>query len=78
MPYDERLVRLAARGIALWDVVGEAQREGSLDGAIRGATPNQLARLSSRPIRGSGRSRSMARPLRAWAGAALAGLGDSS
>ena len=43
MPYDERLVRLAARKIALWDVVGEARREGSLDGAIRGATANQLA-----------------------------------
>lgn len=42
MQYEERLARLAARGIALWDVVGEAQRQGSLDGAIRGATPNQL------------------------------------
>ena len=40
--YEERLARLAARGIALWDVVGEAQRQGSLDGAIRGALPNQL------------------------------------
>jgi double-stranded uracil-DNA glycosylase len=42
MPYDKRLARLAARGIALWDVVGEARRQGSLDGAIRGATPNLL------------------------------------
>ena len=41
--YDDRLARLAARDIALWDVVGEAQRQGSLDGAIRGATPNRLA-----------------------------------
>ena len=41
--YDDRLERLAARGIALWDVVGEATRQGSLDGAIRGATRNQLA-----------------------------------
>jgi len=40
--YDARLARLADRGIALWDVVGQARREGSLDGAIRGATPNQL------------------------------------
>ena len=42
LPYDQRLVRLAARGIALWDVVGEARRRGSLDAAIRGATPNRL------------------------------------
>jgi len=43
MDYDDRLARLAVRGIALWDVVGEARRQGSLDGAIRGATPNRLA-----------------------------------
>ena len=42
LEYDERLARLAARDVALWDVVGQAFREGSLDGAIRGATPNQL------------------------------------
>jgi len=43
MPYDKRLARLAERNIALWDVVGAARRQGSLDGAIRGATVNQLA-----------------------------------
>jgi len=43
MPYGERLIRLAERDIALWDVVGEARRVGSLDGAIRGVTANQLA-----------------------------------
>ena len=43
VPYDDRLSRLTSRGIALWDVVGEARRHGSLDGAIRGATPNRLA-----------------------------------
>jgi hypoxanthine-DNA glycosylase len=43
LDYDERLLRLADREIALWDVVGEAQRQGSLDGAIRAATPNELA-----------------------------------
>lgn len=42
LDYGQRLGRLAARGIALWDVVGEARRQGSLDGAIRGATPNAL------------------------------------
>ena len=40
--YEDRLDRLAARRIALWDVVGEARRSGSLDGAIRAASPNQL------------------------------------
>ena len=40
--YEARLERLAIRRIALWDVVGEARRVGSLDGAIRGATANQL------------------------------------
>ncbi len=42
LDYGVRLSRLAARGIALWDVVGEARRQGSLDGAIRGAAPNRL------------------------------------
>ena len=43
LPYEARLERLAAREIALWDVVAEARRQGSLDGAIRGASPNELA-----------------------------------
>ena len=43
LDYEARLGRLAVRGIALWDVVAEARRRGSLDGAIRAATPNQLA-----------------------------------
>jgi len=42
LDYDQRLARLAARGIALWDVVGEAHRPGSLDSAIRGVTTNRL------------------------------------
>ena len=41
--YEARLQRLAVREIALWDVVAEARRRGSLDGAIRAATPNELA-----------------------------------
>jgi len=41
--YDARLNRLAARGVALWDVVGEAVRRGSLDGALREVRPNPLA-----------------------------------
>ena len=41
--YEARLVRLAARGVGLWDVVGQAERSGSLDGAIRSAVHNPLA-----------------------------------
>jgi double-stranded uracil-DNA glycosylase len=47
IPYGDRLICLAARGIALWDVVGEARRQGSLDGAIRGATPNRLVEYAA-------------------------------
>jgi hypoxanthine-DNA glycosylase len=43
LDYDLRLDRLARRDIALWDVVAEAHRQGSLDGAIRSASPNALA-----------------------------------
>ena len=42
LAYPDRIDRLAAHRIALWDVVGEGIRTGSLDAAIRGATPNQL------------------------------------
>src|SRR3954470_22214911 len=41
--YEARVERLAEREISVWDVVAEAQRRGSLDGAIRGVTPNELA-----------------------------------
>jgi TDG/mug DNA glycosylase family protein len=43
LTYDARLERLAARGVAVWDVVERAERPGSLDGAIRGAIHNALA-----------------------------------
>ena len=35
LPYDRRLVRVRAHGIAIWDVIGQCFRRGSLDGAIR-------------------------------------------
>lgn len=43
MPYAERLERLRARRVALWDVIAEAHRPGSLDGAIREAVHRDLA-----------------------------------
>lgn len=45
--YEQRLERLAVRAIALWDVVAEARRAGSLDGAIRAATANALAAFAA-------------------------------
>lgn len=45
--YEERLERLAGRGIGLWDVIGSAQRSGSLDQAIRQPTHNALEDLIS-------------------------------
>ncbi len=43
LDYDARLARLAARGVALWDVVGAARRSGSLDAALREVSVNPLA-----------------------------------
>ena len=40
--YEERLAAIAARQVGLWDVVGEARRIGSLDGALREVTANPL------------------------------------
>jgi double-stranded uracil-DNA glycosylase len=41
-PYAERLSRLAAAGIALWDLIGSCEREGSLDRDILEEEPNPL------------------------------------
>ena len=40
--YDERIERLVAAGIGLWDVVKSAHRPGSGDAAIRDLEPNLL------------------------------------
>ena len=45
LDYDQRLARLAERRIGLWDVIASAQREGSLDQAIREARHNRIADL---------------------------------
>lgn len=45
LPYDERLPRLLAHRIGLWDVLGTCEREGSLDSAIRNPAANDFDRL---------------------------------
>jgi len=48
--YETRTARLISRGIALWDVLAECERPGSLDAAIRRRSerPNDLPRLIAR------------------------------
>lgn len=45
LPYAQRLPRLLAHGVGLWDVLGECEREGSLDSAIRKPAANDFQRL---------------------------------
>ncbi|WP_338767172.1 DNA-deoxyinosine glycosylase [Massilia sp. METH4] len=45
LPYTERLPRLLAHRIGLWDVLGACEREGSLDSAIRKPAANDFDRL---------------------------------
>jgi hypothetical protein len=40
--YDEQLETLVGRGFALWDIVQECERKGSLDTDIIGETPNPI------------------------------------
>ncbi|MGE8508465.1 MAG: DNA-deoxyinosine glycosylase [Paraburkholderia terricola] len=45
LAYEERLRRVLAHGIGVWDVLAACHREGSLDAAIRNAQPNDFASL---------------------------------
>lgn len=45
LSYEDRLGRLAAQGIGLWDVIASATRRGSLDQAIRDAEHNRIEHL---------------------------------
>lgn len=48
LPYAQRLGRLRAHGVGLWDVIAACRREGSLDSRIRDAQYNDLAGLRRR------------------------------
>lgn len=45
LPYQQRLGRLLAHRIGLWDVIDACERKGSLDTAIRRAQANDFATL---------------------------------
>lgn len=68
LAYDARLQALLAAGVGLWDTVGSATRRGSLDGAIRGHSANDLASLAESLPRlkavgfNGGKSASLGRP----------------
>lgn len=47
LDYEARLARLLRAGVGLWDVIADAERAGSLDGAIRAHQPNALAELAA-------------------------------
>jgi double-stranded uracil-DNA glycosylase len=47
LSYEARLRALLAARVGLWDTVGSAIRRGSLDGAIRGHSANDLAALAA-------------------------------
>jgi len=46
LPYAARLDGLRAHDVGLWDVIAEAERQGSLDMAIRNESHNDLLRLA--------------------------------
>lgn len=48
LAYADRLACLLAHGVALWDVVAEAQRQGSLDSNIRQRDDNDVPALLER------------------------------
>ena len=48
MPYAERVLWLLSQGVGLWDVYAACERQGSLDGHIQNAQPNDFQSLRTR------------------------------
>lgn len=48
LPYPQRVQRLHAAGVAVWDVIARCRREGSLDSAIRDEAVNDLGHFLAR------------------------------
>jgi hypoxanthine-DNA glycosylase len=77
LPYADRLARLRARGVALWDTIVACERTGSLDASIRNAERGDIGRIR-RVARGlqavcfNGNTAARASP--AWAAAGYATL----
>jgi len=77
LPYAERLTRVKAHRVAIWDTIIECERSGSLDAAIRNAEQGEIHRVR-RIARGlrvvcfNGRTAARARS--AWAHAGYATL----
>ena len=84
MDYEARLDALRAAGIALWDVVARARRNGSADSTIRDAAANDLPGLLDRlpELRAvafnGGKALSLGRPLIAGRDLAVLALPSSS
>jgi hypoxanthine-DNA glycosylase len=47
LDYPDRLTTLLQAGVGLWDTVASAERQGSLDAAIRSHQPNPLPQLAA-------------------------------
>jgi hypoxanthine-DNA glycosylase len=45
MDYEAKRAAVQAAGLAIWDVYGECERQGSLDSSIRDGEPNDFASL---------------------------------
>jgi hypoxanthine-DNA glycosylase len=51
LPYAQRLERVLAQHVGIWDVYGACQRDGSADSAIRAGQPNAFGSLRRRAPR---------------------------